>query len=545
VNRPKIARWLCGIAVIATSLLILILAVPHLVSDYYVEAGGRVLQDAEQLAYNPLPALAHLQKAIEWAPDNAQAYRLLGRVHRAQGDWPAAIAALARYTELRPADPLGHLALAEAYETVEAAMAVMYLVDLIAALPGATVQAPESPVDTPYARPEGPAWHSYVAATAFSLPPNFGERPALFMHTPSRVSATLSLPAQPATLRFGMGMDPRTDGWPGDGVTFEVFVDGERIFLEHVDKTAARQGWHERAIDLAPWAGQEVDLALAVTPGPVGDAGGDWAGWGEPQVVDARLPALEALHAGTRLLDEWKRGGLTSADFIARGEEARESKQYAEALAWYERAIRLEPAWGDPWYFVGLLYEDQQQWLQALEAYERAIDSDALCQVTRSSPHYRAGLIYHRRLDPRQPEHALPAYEAALAADDFSSPAEAADCHYGRGQILRGQKADPGEYVAEFRRAIALNPRHTWAHILLGLAVYERDKDASTAENELLTALDLAPKNKWTYYHLGEIYRQEGRTSEATVMYEGALALDPDFEAAQKRLVALRKRECE
>ncbi len=162
-------------------------------------------------------------------------------------------------------------------------MRAMHLDDLVAALPQAAVEAPDVPLDTPYARPDGPAWHSYVAQTTFSLPPNFGERPTLFMHSPSWVTYTLSLPAQPATLRFGMGMDPQTHGWPGDGATFEVLLNGERAFLEHVDKDMARGGWHERMVDLAPWAGQEVTLALAVTPGPAADPSGDWAGWGGPQ----------------------------------------------------------------------------------------------------------------------------------------------------------------------------------------------------------------------------------------------------------------------
>jgi len=278
---------------------------------------------------------------------------LLGKVYRAQGDWPAAIEALTRYTELRPDNPLGHIELAEVYEAIEAEMRDMHLADLVAALPQAAVQAPDVPLDTPYARLDGPAWRSYVAATTFSLPPNFGERPTLFIHAPSWVTYTLSLPAQPAMLRFGMGVDPQTHNWPGDGATFEVFLNGERVFLEHVDKAMARQGWHERVVDLAPWAGQEVALALAVTPGPAADTTGDWAGWGEPQVVDVRLPAMEAQGFGVQLVNEWLRAGLTAEDFIAWGEESRKAKQYEEALAWYKRAIRTEPNNQVVWLKVG------------------------------------------------------------------------------------------------------------------------------------------------------------------------------------------------
>lgn len=539
----RAARWLLWTVFVAASLLILAMVAPHLVSAYHLEAGGRELDNFELLAYNPLPALAHLQNAIEWQPDNAQAYRLLGQVHRAQGDLIAAAGALTRYTELRSDNPLGHLELAEVYEAVEAEMSALRLADLIAALPQAAVEAPDVTVDTPYAEPDGPAWHSYVATTTLSLPPNFGQRRALFMHPPSRVFYNLTLPAKPSTLHFGLGLATEVMDWPGDGVTFEVLINGQSVFQEHLDKEHARRGWHERAVDLALWAGQDIVLSLGAGPGPAGDVSGDWAGWGEPQVVDAGLPELEALRPGSRLPDEWRRAGLTAEDFITRGEEACQAKRYEEAMAWYERAMRLEPGLGDPWYYVGLLYENQQQWPQALEAYEKAIALGCWQQVHQSSPPHRQGVIYQWRLEPRQTDAALAAYGAALAADDFGSASEAADCHYKRGETLRWQKADPDEYMAEFRRAIALDPKHTWAHILLGISVYERDKDAAAAEAEFSKALELAPGNKWAYYHLGEIYRQEGRTDEAAAMYGQALAIDPEFEATQKRLEALKDKK--
>jgi tetratricopeptide (TPR) repeat protein len=521
--------------------ILTVLAFPHLVSAYHLEAGGRAVDDPERLATDPLPALAHLQKAIEWRPDNAQAYRLLAKVYRTQGDWPAAVESLTRYTELRPDNPLGHIELAEVYETVEAEMATMRLADLVAALPQAAVEAPDVPVDTPYVQPEGPAWHSYAATTAFSLPPNFGERPALFMHPPSRTFYNLTLPTEPAALRFGLGLAPEVTNWPGDGVTFEVLIDGQSVFQEHLDKALARQGWQERTVDVAPWAGREIVLSLGVGPGPVGDVSGDWAGWGEPQVVDVRLPAMEALHPVARAADEWLRAGVTAEDFIEAGEEARKAKRYDEALTWYQKAARLEPGLGDPWYFLGLVYEDQQRWLGALEAYDRAVADDRLDQVRDSSPHYRTGIIYQWRLDPRRTEEALAAYDAALAADEFDSEVQAADCHYKRGEVLRWQKADPDEYIAEFRQALELNPKHASAYILLGLAYYDRDKDATVAEAEILRALEMSPQSKWAYYHLGEIYRQEGRADEAAAMYQQALEIDPDFEAARKRLAALRE----
>ena len=284
--------------------ILAILAFPHLVSAYHLEAGGRALDNSERLAYHPLLALAHLQKALEWSPDNAQAYRLLAKVYQVQGEELMAAEALARYTELRPDNPLGHIELAQVYESIEAEMQRMQRIDLLAALPGAAVEAPDVPADTPYAEPDGPAWHSYVAATTFSLAPNFGARPTLFMHPPARVYYPLTLPPEAAVLRFGLGLAPETMNWPGDGATFEVLINGQSVFQEHLDKEHARQGWQERTVDLSPWAGQDIVLSVGIGPGPAGDLSGDWAGWGEPQVVDARITSLEALHPGTRAVEE-------------------------------------------------------------------------------------------------------------------------------------------------------------------------------------------------------------------------------------------------
>jgi tetratricopeptide (TPR) repeat protein len=539
-------HWLGkGWPIVLAAGLLAALAFPHLVGAYHLEAGGRALVDEGRATAD---AMAHLQRALDWTPDNAQAYRLMGQLYRAQGEelfgsksqgLMAAAEALGRYTELRPDDPLGHMELAQVYEALEAEVQAMTAADLIAALPGATAETPDAPVDTPFAAPDEPAWHSYVAPTAFSLPPNFGRRPALFMHAPSWVTYTVSLPPQPAILRFGMGMEPQSHNWPGDGATFEVWLNGERIFLEHLDKGMAREGWHERTLDLSPWAGGEITLALAVTPGPVGDATGDWAGWGEPQVVEPGIAALEALHPGTRAAEEWRRAGVTVEDFIAKAEEERRTKQYDEAEGWLRRAIRLAPDLGDAWYRLGRLHESREGWTQALDAYERAAASGRFEGVGSSSPHYRAGILLYARLEPRRWEEAQAAFEAALAAGDFESVAEEANAHYLYGYVLRRRQARPDQYIAQFQRAIELNPSHAWAHVRLGEARYARDGDAAAAEALMEKGLALAPQNRWMHVVLGDLYRQEGRAGEAAESYRRALEIDPDFQAAQNRLEAL------
>jgi Tfp pilus assembly protein PilF len=76
---------------------------------------------------------------------------------------------------------------------------------------------------------------------------------------------------------------------------------------------------------------------------------------------------------------------------------------------------------------------------------------------------------------------------------------------------------------------------------MLGVAYYIRYKDVAMAEAEIRQGLELSPENEWAYLHLGDIYRQAGRTDEAAAMYERALEIAPKSEAARERLQALHE----
>jgi tetratricopeptide (TPR) repeat protein len=497
-KRWPVGFWSILLLLVAGGVLAF-LTFPYLRSAFYLEAGGRSMD-------NPAIATEHLQKATKWDPENAQAHRLLGRAYQAEGNLQASVEAFARYIELRPGNPLGYIELAQTHERIQATIATMWSVDLLSLLPQAAVQAPEVPVDTPYRQPGEPLWQSYVAETDFGLPPHYGERPTLFMHPPARVTYTLDLPSQPALLRFDLGMHPQSHDWPGDGATFQVFVNGEQVFQEHLDKKASRQGWHPRAVELAPWAGQDVTLTLGVTPGPAGDASGDWTGWGEPRVQEMRLAELEPVSSRTQMMEVWRRSGLTAKDLLDRGKMARQADQDDEAMTWYERAIRLAPHLSDPWYHVGLLNEGQKQWQEALAAYKRALELDHFEQVGRSSPAYRMGLIYQRKLEPPQIRDARAAYKAALKADDFRSRKDRA-----------------------------------WAHARLGQVWYLLEGDAAKAEAEILEALAMVPQDKWLHFALGDLYREEGQLDRARALYRKSLEIDPSFEASQKRLDELQE----
>jgi tetratricopeptide (TPR) repeat protein len=116
-------------------------------------------------------------------------------------------------------------------------------------------------------------------------------RAVLFQHPTSQVSFTI-LPFQNSTLMFSTSLSPEV--WHlglGDGVQFDIYINSGNtkwhIFSEYIDpkNIPDDRRWHDHAIDLSPWANQPVTITYATGPGPNNDNRFDWAGWGEPRIV--------------------------------------------------------------------------------------------------------------------------------------------------------------------------------------------------------------------------------------------------------------------
>ena len=112
----------------------------------------------------------------------------------------------------------------------------------------------------------------------------------LKLHPPAAITITLTLP-EDAYLQTGIVLDPSMWEAPlGDGVRFVATLTpagGEETTLFDIPNHPRAQGEHRRWIDvvadLRPWAGQQVQLTLR-TDGRQ-DPANDWAGWGEPVIV--------------------------------------------------------------------------------------------------------------------------------------------------------------------------------------------------------------------------------------------------------------------
>lgn len=322
-------RWLGkGWPILLAAGLLTILTFPHLASAYHLEAGGRALDDAGHLADTPLPALKHLQQAIEWDAGNTQAYRLLAQAYQMQGDWPAAVGALTRYTELRPDNPLGHIELAQIYEAVEAEVVDTQTPEMEALHPG--VRALE-------------AWRRGGVTAEHFIARGEEEREA------GRYEEALAWYLWAARLEPGLG-----DPWYYTGLAYDELTEWE----------AALEA-HERAIGMGSFRNVHHS-------NPYYRAGVIYQSRLEPRRIEDALAAYEAAIAFDDFAATWE-----AADcHYRRGEVLRQVKgDPDEYIAEFRQAIELNPehAWAHIRLAVAV-YEQEQDAAMAESALLRALE---------------------------------------------------------------------------------------------------------------------------------------------------------------------------
>ena len=139
---------------------------------------------------------------------------------------------------------------------------------------------------------------------------------ALQMHPPYRpragtvfVEYRLKLPAtQPVRLTFCNAIRDSTpkEGF-SDGVTFRVWVGGQKLFERHTDSKV----WLPGEADLSALAGKEIVLRLESHPGPKNNTSCDSSYWGEPTVMAGAPPKMQTAE-GKAALQERARQALAS-----------------------------------------------------------------------------------------------------------------------------------------------------------------------------------------------------------------------------------------
>ena len=122
-------------------------------------------------------------------------------------------------------------------------------------------------------------------------------------------------------------------------------------------------------------------------------------------------------------------------------------------------------------------------------------------------------------LDRKDFAAAIPLLEKIAAA----KPTEAMP-HFELGFAYSGLNKNP-EAIAEYRRAISLDPKLAPAYLNLGISLL--DSDPTGAAESFRHAVDLLPGQPRPVYLLGEALERSGKRSEAIEQYRAAATLAP------------------
>lgn len=131
--------------------------------------------------------------------------------------------------------------------------------------------------------------------------------------------------------------------------------------------------------------------------------------------------------------------------------------------------------------------------------------------------------------------HALARLDEAIKRNNFGA------------ELLKQGRLE--EAIAEFQRAVEVDPNYAAAHFSLAYA-YERGERIDEAIAQYQKALELEPGNLLGHNNLGVLYDKKGLYDEAIDAFEQALQIDPsnatvlaNLESARKNKATIQERE--
>ncbi len=366
-----------------------VLCFPWGISAYYVERAGRWLDAQSPSAAGREAAERALLRALQWYPGNAQAYRLLARLHRDSGDQIAALEAQARFVALRPKSPVGLWELAKDCERI----------------PGSELaQVPGQPCGVDAAGRQAMLIHlwersghtagSFVeAANTLRKAEEWTEAEAFYGR------ALLLDPASAAAWR-GLAQLQEARSRPDQALESYAQIiagseDGLLVAAAHHDRgriLADTQRWAE--------ASQEYGQAVALVP-EEGQYHLDY-GWALFKAGGKSVEARSELAEAASLMpeDPWPHVQLSQVAYAA--------QDYSKALEHAQQAIALRPDlfWG--WMRKGAALRRLDRLAESEEALRHAVE----LQPNRAVVHVELGYTLQRQ---EEMEEAIEEFQRAVS----------------------------------------------------------------------------------------------------------------------------------
>jgi tetratricopeptide (TPR) repeat protein len=176
-------------------------------------------------------------------------------------------------------------------------------------------------------------------------------------------------------------------------------------------------------------------------------------------------------------------------ELLDKGNEARDSRKFAEAEEAYKEILKIKPRDARAAYGLGNVYSDQQRWEDAEAAYRNSVawapaNTDAYVALSVVLVQPRAGGDNARQFSD---------------AETFA------------------------------RRSVQIDPKNAVGWDRLGVALQSRGLANSETEHSYRRAIELDPQFAVAYAHLARLLNKMGRPGDAAPLYDKAteLAKDP------------------
>jgi tetratricopeptide (TPR) repeat protein len=206
-------------------------------------------------------------------------------------------------------------------------------------------------------------------------------------------------------------------------------------------------------------------------------------------------------------------------------------KRYPRALTCYEKALQINPNYGEAWQAKGYVLTQLQRHEEALACYDKVIQ----LQPQQPLTWFARGLVLN---DLQRHDEAIASFDKAIALQPDN-----ADAWFYRGNTL-GEMQQYEEAIASFDKAIALQPKrdktaYAWYYRSYALSQLKRDEEAVESCDR---AIQLEPNSHLFWTFRSDLLATSDRDEERLASYEQALNLKPDLpEVCRKQGDVLRQ----
>ena len=192
-----------------------------------------------------------------------------------------------------------------------------------------------------------------------------------------------------------------------------------------------------------------------------------------------------------------------------------EQGNFIQALSNFNKAIDLNPNYAQAYNGRGNVYSKQGHFVQALFDYDKAIEIDP----NYADVYYNRGIFYDKQGDFTQ---ALSNYNKAIEINsDYT------EAYYNRGNTYKEQN-NFIQALSNYNKAIEENPNYEKAFINRG-NIYSREGSFTKAISDYNKAIQIYFEDAVVYVDRGTCYAQQGSFTQALLDYNRAIEINPNY----------------